>query len=136
MSFLTDALIALIVTLILAVPLTTVLLGWRRSRSSGVWPLAAFITAVLFLATWAGGAWMRPHESGMIGMGIFWLPFVIVGLLLTLLIAAIIPRHHSDESSRREQEERIDQTHSIAKGIGSVVLIALVVLIIIRYVMP
>ena len=134
MHFLSDALIALVVTLLLAVPLTTVLLGWRHSRTSGVWPIAAFIFAALFLATWAGGAWMRPHASDMVGMGLFWLPFVIIGLLLTLLIAAILPRHQQSDSERREQEERIDMTHSIAKGIGAVVLIALVLLILVRYI--
>jgi hypothetical protein len=50
--------------------------------------LAGFLMfmAVILLMSWAGGVWLRP--IGPAAGGVYWLPFVLTGLLVALLIAA------------------------------------------------
>jgi len=134
MNVLSDATVSLLVAVLVTLPLTVMLLGWRRGKGSGVWPLVAFLFLVVFLGTWAGGAWMRPHHMGVTtSAGFFWLPFVIIGLLLTLLLAAILPRRRRPKGELAEKEQRVEQTHTLAGGIAAVVLVALAILIALRY---
>lgn len=55
------------------------------------WPVAMnwIPLLVLFLFVWAGGVWVTPFgpEAG----GIYWLPYVVVGLLAALVLAAATP---------------------------------------------
>jgi hypothetical protein len=56
--------------------------------------LAGFLVfmAVILLMSWAGGVWLRP--IGPAAGGVYWLPFVLTGLLVALLIAAF---HYTKE---------------------------------------
>jgi hypothetical protein len=44
----------------------------------------------LFLATWAGGVWVVPF--GPTHLGVTWLPFLLIEILLAVLIVALSPR--------------------------------------------
>lgn len=48
--------------------------------------LATFFV-VVFLASWAGGVWLKPLGSA--SWGSYWLPFLLVGLMAALLLAAV-----------------------------------------------
>ena len=79
----------LIAALVIAAVLAFVLGAGVRRQPVGSVLLAMF--AVLFLATWAGGAWMAPVGPRVAGTHVA--SFVIVGLVLALLMTAFIPRH-------------------------------------------
>jgi hypothetical protein len=79
--------------------------GFRRS---GEWAsLLAFFT-ILFLAAWAGGVWIVPVGPS-IGE-VFWLPFLLTGMVIALLIAVLTPprypRSSYGEAVREEQADR------------------------------
>ncbi|GJL48958.1 MAG: hypothetical protein NPIRA01_01850 [Nitrospirales bacterium] len=78
-----DILIALSITLILTVFFSLVL--GRR----GPWASFPLFFLVLFLLTWAGGAWVMPIGP-TIG-GAYWMPFFIVGLIFAILLIAAAP---------------------------------------------
>lgn len=100
----TEILVASAIALVLAV-IFVPLVGWRRpgmsreKQASAFW----FFFLVLFLATWAGGAWIAP--MGPLLWGVPWLSFLLVGLVVALLLAAVAPprsrthSHHSVHSS-------------------------------------
>lgn len=75
-----EAIWALILAVALGLLLTAVL--GRR----GPWAAPWAIFLVLFLFIWAGGVWTAPF--GPRAYGIYWMPFLFFGVLVTLLIAA------------------------------------------------
>lgn len=62
------------------------------NRPSTAW--SAFLTffVILFLASWAGGLWIRP--VGPVVGGISWVPFVFVGVIVAMLFAAARPERY------------------------------------------
>jgi hypothetical protein len=70
--------LSLLLTLVFAV-------GFRRQSWGG--GLIIFFL-ILFLATWAGGMWITPF--GPIWMGVSWLPFIFVGIVIALLLTAVM----------------------------------------------
>lgn len=82
-----DLLFVFIVALLLSllfVPFT----GVARPRDGGSAVGAIlFFVLILFFATWAGGVWITPFGPPI--WGVYWLPFVIVGLFVALLLAAV-----------------------------------------------
>ena len=90
--------------------------------------------AVVFLGSWAGGIWFSPlgPEWG----GVYWLPFLIVGLIFALLLAEVVPPLPQDttvqllESGEKSPEKR----KRMVRGVYFWMLfLALVVLIVTRY---
>jgi hypothetical protein len=79
LDFLFVLIIALLLTGIFAA-------GFRRNRT-----LPALFTffIVLFLSTWAAGAWIEP--VGPVIWGIAWVPFFAIGLIFAFLLAALLP---------------------------------------------
>ena len=94
---------------------------------------------ILFLATWAGGMWIGPFGPSF--RGIFWLPFVLVAVLVGFFLAAIAPRR--PPSSRIEtlemleeieKKRRLEKLTYISFGVFFwVALFALITVIIVRY---
>ena len=94
---------------------------------------------ILFLATWAGGMWIGPFGPSF--RGIFWLPFVLVAVLVGLFLAAIAPRR--PPSSRietlemleeLEEKRKLEKLTYISFGVFFwVALFALITVIIVRY---
>lgn len=125
--------VALIVAL-----LVSVLFGYalrRRIPRKGFF----WFFLILLLATWAGGMWIGPF--GPTFRGIFWLPFVLVAVLVGLLLAAIAPqRPPSSRIETLEMLEEIEQKRKLEKltyisfGVFFwVALFALITVIIVRY---
>ena len=63
-------------------------------------PRRAPVFVVLFLAIWAGGAWMAPRGVGLFRL---YLPFVLVAVLLSTVGAVFA--HHSRTGPREQKRE-------------------------------
>jgi hypothetical protein len=90
----------------LAVVLTGVLILVLQRRPLG--GRIAWLFLLIFLATWAGGLWLRP--IGPLWGGIAWLPFVLAGILLVLLFSAT----HQPEPPR-DRHETLDFLEDMRK---------------------
>ena len=86
---------------------------------------------LFFLFAWAGSLWIGPYGPAI--LGVYWLPGLVVTLLIFLLIGAIAersPRHY------REVQAEIEAKQETEKYLGMafwVLIAALVVAIIIAY---
>lgn len=66
-------------------------------REAGAGGLLFFFLVVL-LAAWAGGLWIAPFGPMM--WGVYWLPYLVIGLLVALLlVAASEPLRRRDQAS-------------------------------------
>jgi hypothetical protein len=79
----TEILFALLVAGIL----TAVFAGGFRRR--GPWASGIWFFVVVLLAAWVGGVWARPVGPPI--WGLYWVPFLWIGLLFALLLAAASP---------------------------------------------
>jgi hypothetical protein len=59
-------------------------------RRTGPWSSVVAFFLVIFLAAWAGGLWVSP--AGPVFVGVYWLPIILVALLVGLLLAAVPPQ--------------------------------------------
>ncbi|MEJ2364011.1 MAG: hypothetical protein P8075_10990 [Deltaproteobacteria bacterium] len=125
--------VALLIALLASVPFGFALRR-RIPRRGFFW-----FFLILFLATWAGGMWIGPFGPSF--RGIFWLPFVLVAVLVGFFLAAIAPQR--PPSSRIEtlemleeieKKRRLEKLTYISFGVFFwVALFALITVIIVRY---
>jgi hypothetical protein len=95
---------------------------------------------ILFLATWAGGLWLKPFGPSL--WGIRWLPFLLAGLIFTIVLA--LSRPQRPPQSRREtlkMLERVEREKKLERAtyvtlsfIFWVLLFVLIVAIGVRYI--
>ncbi len=78
-----DLLVAFIIAIILAV----IFGGLGRY---GPWRGIVWFFLIVLLAAWVGGVWAQPIGPPV--YGVYWLPFLWIGLLIALLLAAASPR--------------------------------------------
>ena len=125
--------VALIVAL-----LVSILFGYalrRRIPRKGFF----WFFLILSLATWAGGMWIGPFGPSF--RGIFWLPFVLVAVVVGAFLAAVAPRRApTGRIETLEMLEEIEQKRKLQKltyisfGVFFwVALFALITVIIVRY---
>jgi phosphate/sulfate permease len=124
--FFFDMLMALLVALIL----TAIFAILHRQKAGS---LLLLFFAVVFLASWAGGAWLQPQR--ITAGGLSWFIYLLVGLLVALLLWAIIPPYHlqSRQAKRKESET---EPLVIFNLFFWILLIALCIAIIGRYLLP
>jgi len=82
----------------------SILCSWaflRLVHEHGPWRKPWAFGLVVFLFAWAGGAWIAPSLAS--GWVVYWIPFLLVGLLAAVLIVTVSPRH--DLRSDRDVEE-------------------------------
>lgn len=127
-----------LISFILAVLLTglymLVTLGAGR-RTGLIW---LFLT--IFLATWAGGVWLKPFGPTL--WGIHWLAFLLVGLVIVLFLVMVIPRKAPrgrqetlDMLERIEQEKELEEVAYITLSIFFwILLFVLAIAIVLRYI--
>ena len=125
--------VALIVAL-----LVSILFGYalrRRIPRKGFF----WFFLILLLATWAGGMWIGPFGPSF--RGIFWLPFVLVAVVVGAFLAAIAPRRAPtgrietlEMLEEIEQKRKLEKLTYISFGVFFwVALFALITVIIVRY---
>ena len=79
--------IHLFMALIIGVLLTLAFAGVTRRRggTGAIW----LFFLIVFLVSWAAGVWIRP--VGPLVYDTYWIPAVVVGLIVALLIVTLIP---------------------------------------------
>jgi len=70
----------------------------------GPWASIPVFFLIVFLAAWAGGAWATPVGPPL--FGVFWLPFLFMGLAIALLLAAAAPPPQSPVDIVSPEPER------------------------------
>ncbi|MFP4378495.1 MAG: hypothetical protein ACLFP4_15735 [Spirochaetales bacterium] len=119
-----------IVAILLGV-LFAVLFGVSFGRTSGA-PGFFFVFLLLFLFAWAGGLWLEPFGPAL--LGIYWLPGLIVTVLIFLLLAALATSRPPETTAEAKAELEARQTTAAALGIFFwVLIIGLVVSILVAY---
>ena len=128
-----ELLFAFIVALILSALLA---LTWGReaTRTGFIW-----LFLLIFLASWAGGIWVRPFGPRL--WGIHWLPFLSAGLIVALIFAVSAPqrpprsRHETIKMLERiRREKELGQaTYITLSFFFWVLLFVLTAVIVIRY---
>lgn len=107
----------------------------RGRRKTGFF----WLFLIIFLATWAGGIWIRPF--GPILWGIHWLAFLLIGLVMALVLALSatdkFPRGRHETLNmleRIEQEKEVEKITYVTLSIFFWILVTvLIVAIIFRY---
>lgn len=59
---------------------------------------------ILFLATWAGGVWITPIGQPL--WGVYWLPYLLVGLIFMFLLLALIPDARPPRTRREKAQQQ------------------------------
>ena len=126
--FFVDLLLALAVALLLSAIFSAVF------HTRGPWGIWWIFLLVIFLATWAGGLWLTPF--GPTVFDVTWLPFLFVGLIVTLLLTAVVPpagppRTYGEAVAEARAEEAAVAALSIFFWI---MVISFVVVIVLGYV--
>jgi Na+/proline symporter len=100
--------------LLLAGIITALLAGSGRRFGPGEGIIAFFFIVLLF--SWAGGLWLAPF--GPLYMGIYWLPYLFMGVIIALLLAALIPPRQPH--TMKEADERATEADIVAASAFSV----------------
>ena len=87
----------------------------------------AFTFFLLFAFIWAGGVWLAPF--GPVVGDLYWAPFLVSGILITLLIALLMPRYPGS-SERQNAEIPVENTKAGKRraGMGGTVCFVLIML--------
>jgi hypothetical protein len=141
-DLMTAFLIALFLSLVF-IPLS------RRRHGGGAWTGILLFFFLVFLFAWAGGVWITPF--GPTFWGVYWLPFLFIGIIVALLLAAMIPPYRGPERpefpARRlkpaegelveeERTQEIDTVESITMAFGFffwMLVLFLLIAIIVHY---
>ncbi len=118
--------------LMTALGLSAIFIAGFRKR--GPWDNFLLFFAVVFLGSWAGGIWFSPLGPPL--FGVYWLPFLIVGLVFALLLAAVVSPFPQDTTVQLlgPGEKSPEKNKRMVLGVYFWLLIfALVVLIFTRY---
>lgn len=126
--FFVDLLLALAVAFVLSAIFSAAF------HTRGPWGIWWVFLLVIFLVTWAGGLWLTPF--GPTVFDVAWLPFLFVGLIVTLLLVAVVPparppRTYGEAVAEAQAEEAVIAAFSIFFWI---LLIGLFLTIILGYV--
>ena len=127
--FFMDLLLALVAALIVS---SVFAFGFRRR---GLWPRFWLLFLVIFLFTWAGGIWI--HPIGPTIKGVFWIPFLIIALLIALFLAAAIPPSYipsRTSESRDLKEARRSEVNAFLGVFFWILTMILIAAIVVRYV--
>jgi len=130
-----DLLAAFVVAMVLSLLLAAAF-GWRWPGKYGPLSSLLMLFIVLFFVSWAGGIWVEPFGPAI--WDIYWLPFLMVGIIFSLLILALIPfrKPRTVKEAERQAEIRAEAraaTETVLSIFFWVLMIALVGVIIARY---
>lgn len=84
----TEIVLIFVVAFLLALLLVGAL-GWRGVGDEALWPAVTFILLILFPALWVAHLWLQPAGPELIG--VYWLPLLVVGVIVILMLAATRP---------------------------------------------
>jgi hypothetical protein len=90
-----------IIVAALFVGLLILILKPGKEEKKGITAIV-FLFLALFLPIWAGGIWLGPMGPAVFGM--YFLPFLLIGLGVALLLAAVAPLRKSPASDQMSYE--------------------------------
>lgn len=96
--------------------------GWRHPRHPGAGPAALFLFLILWAVIWAFAVWSAP--VGPVAWGGYWLPYLVIGLMLGLLFLAVAQMAGPADKTRSEHApttgtgEPLESTPGIAAVFG------------------
>jgi hypothetical protein len=108
----------------------TLLFGALFGRRDGM-PGFLLVFGLFFLFAWSGGLWLRPWGPPL--WGVYWLPSIVVTLLIFLVFGSFSQRA---PRSRREAREQVAASQAATTAVGVlfwVLLFALVISIVVAY---
>jgi hypothetical protein len=128
--FFVHLLFALFVALILSAVFA---IGFRKT---GPWENIFILFMLIFLISWAGGVWLTPMGPPL--WGAYWLPFLLVGVIVALLLAAV-PLGRKRESTVElvdvKKEEKEEKAALMIMGTFFWILVlALITVLFFRYI--
>jgi len=128
--FIVDFVFALAITLLFVILFAIVF------RYRGPWNSMLWFFLIVLLATWAGGVWLTPVGPSI--RGFYWMPFLMVGLIVVLLlVAATFPTRERPTIELIDEKERRAKRRAAGTALGIafwVLLILLLAAIFLRYV--
>jgi hypothetical protein len=106
--------------------------GWRRPGQELLWDNMVFVFTLIFLISWAGGAWLPMF--GPVWMGGYWLPFLLSASFAVILLFAVAPPQPSRTQRRAIEKAEPEITTEKPSGVFFwILVIGLSIAIIIRY---
>jgi hypothetical protein len=111
MAFFFSFLIALVVAIAFFAIFYFLIAKAATAKRRVGWLFLAFIFFAMFLPIWAGGLWVRPFGPRIGGVSI--LPYILVGLAVSLILAAMMPRPapEPDVQEQPHDEERLPREY-------------------------
>ena len=105
-------------------------------RTRGPWGSILVFFAVIFLSSWAGGLWLPSMGPPL--WGVYWIPFLLAGVIIALvLIATVAPERPKSTVKLVEPGEQATAAGRARSVLGIffwILIAALVVAIVSRYV--
>lgn len=120
-----DFLFAFLVALLLSVAMVTAL-GWGLPGRHTPWAEVLLLFFILFLATWAGGVWVRPVGPAL--WGVHWLGFLLAGLIIATVVAALTPKGRAPRWAGWPSSQVASETQEERAAFGVFLWLLLVVL--------
>ncbi|MFW6236094.1 MAG: hypothetical protein ACOC24_04850 [Desulfovibrionales bacterium] len=122
-----------LLALVVAGTLSLVLVLWIGKDRA--WAGFLGFLVIILLMSWAGGLWIRPVGPAV--GGLYWVPFVLTGLLVALMIGAFhyAKSVRSSPMSRERKEHKVETAEKVVE-VGAffwVLLIILAIVIIVGY---
>jgi uncharacterized membrane protein len=122
-----DFLIALVIALFFTIVLVV---SGQKHRS---WKRIITIFLIMLFASWAGGVWITP--VGPAFLGIYWVSFLIVALILALIMETISALHAVPEDiDKRETRKKEESLEILISASFLILLIVFMIVIIIGYI--
>jgi len=123
--------IDLLVALVVALLMTAIFVAGFRSR--GPWGVWWVFLLVVFMAAWAGGAWITPFGPTLFDA--YWLPVLVAGFFFALLLVAAAPPAPPRTRAETIAEARAEEETAVVFGVFLwVLLIGLALTIVLAYV--
>ncbi|MBD3182451.1 hypothetical protein GF312_09180 [Candidatus Poribacteria bacterium] len=97
----------------------------RRGTKSGI----ILFLIVIILASWAGGLWINPTGPSIVG--VYWVPFVIVGFIFAIILAGTLftsPQREIDVIHAEQAESSIEDAANIFLWLLIGILLVMVIL--------
>ena len=117
-----------LIALIISLFFTIVLVASSQKHRS--WKKIITIFFILLFASWAGGVWITP--VGPAFLGIYWLSFFLVALILALILETVSALHASpsdvDDKDTLKEEESLEVLISISFLLLLIIFIGVIII--------
>jgi hypothetical protein len=125
-----ELLMAFLVALLLSVVMVVVF-RWQAPGAKGYWSTMLYLFSLLFMASWAGGVWLAPIGSAV--WDVYWLPFLITGVIFLLLLLAVMPFRRPRTAEEADQEAQIRAGSAGIVSVGFWIFIIALAISVIAY---